>query len=104
MFRSDPPLPEVFRPIDQTPSAHQPAFCHRPNIDPNVSETLTDSDSDDLVTLPERLKGKTGGVESFEREESPGEGAGSSCPKKPRITVSVFYRRVLRGVSRGECL
>lgn len=80
MFRSDPPLPEVFRPGHMTPSAHQPFHVHRPDVDPDIIEKLSDSDSDDHATLADILKDKSKGVDSG--SELPiGEDA-SSCPKK----------------------
>ena len=56
-------------------------------MDPDVTESLSGSDSDDRVTLAELMKGKTGGVEPLAREGSPGPEVGTSCPKKPRTTV-----------------
>ena len=87
VFRSDPPLPEVFRPSHMTPSAHLRPHEFRPDLDPDDSETLSSSDSDDRATLAELMKGKTGGVGSLARERSPEPEAGPSCPKKPRTTV-----------------
>ena len=52
-----------------------------------MTEALSDSDSDDHVTLAEVLKGKTGGVKSDKRSKLPEGEATSSCPKKPRTTV-----------------
>ena len=82
VFRSDPPLPEVFRPSHMTPSAHLRPHEFRPD-----SETLSTSNSDDRATLAELIKGKMGGVESLAREGSPEPEAGPSCPKKPRTTM-----------------
>jgi len=87
IFRSDPPLPEVYRPRHMTPSAHLQPHDYRPDLDPTVSETLSSSDSDDRVPLAELVKGKMGGVGSLARERSPGPEVGTSCPKKPRTTV-----------------
>ena len=56
-------------------------------MDPDVTESLSGSDSDDRVTLAELMKGKTGGVKSLVHEGSPEPEAGPSCPKKPRTTV-----------------
>ena len=69
------------------PSAHLQPHDYQPDLDPTVSETLPSSDSDDRVTLADLMKGKTGGVGSLAREESPGPEAGTSCPKKPRTTM-----------------
>ena len=69
------------------PSAHLRPHDYRPDLDPTVSETLSSSDSDDRVPLAELVKGKTGGVGSLSHEESPGPEAGTSCPRRPRITV-----------------
>ena len=87
VFQSDAPLPEVFRPSHMTPSAHLRPHEFRPDLDLDVSKTLSSSDSDDRATLADLMKGKTGGVELLAREESPGPEAGISCPKKPRTTV-----------------
>ena len=87
IYRSDPPLPEVYRPSHMTPSAHLRPHEHRPDLDPNVSESLSSSDSDDRVTLADLVKGKMGGVESLAREGSPGPEVGTSCRKKPRTTM-----------------
>ena len=54
---------------------------------PDVTESLSGSDSDDRVTLAELMKGKTGGVESLDCEGSPEPEASTSCPKRPRTTV-----------------
>ena len=70
-----------------TPSAHLRPHEHRPDLDPNVLESLSSSDSNDRVTLADLVKGKTGGVESLAREGSPGPEVGTSCPKKPGTTV-----------------
>jgi hypothetical protein len=87
VFRSDPPLPEVFRPSHMTPSAHLRPHEFRRDLDPDISETLSNSDSVDRATLAELIKGKMGGVESLAREGSPEPEAGPSCPKRPRTTV-----------------
>ena len=87
IFRSDPPLPEVFQPNHMTPSAHLRPHEFRPDLDLDVSKTLSSSDSDDRVTVAELMKGKAGGVETMSRERSPEPEAGTSCPKKPRTTV-----------------
>ena len=70
-----------------TPSAHLRPHEYRPDLDPNVSESLPSSDSDDRVTLADLVKGKTGGIESLAREGSPGPEVGTSCCKKPRTTM-----------------
>ena len=70
---------------DLRASSHQPFNRHK--LDPNVTEALSNSDSDDRVTLTEVLKGKTGGVDSDTRSGSPEGEAVSSCPKKPKTTV-----------------
>ena len=70
---------------DLRASSHQPFNHHK--LDPNVTEALSNSDSDDRVTLAEVLKGKTGGVDSDTRSGSPEGEAASSCPKKPKTTV-----------------
>jgi len=80
-------LLEIFRPFDQRPSCQQPEFVYRPDIDPNVLETLSDSDFDDRTTFAEVLKDRMGGVDSGIRSESPEGEAAASCPKKPRTTV-----------------
>ena len=85
VFRSYPPLPEIFWPFNQRPSSQQPACVSHPDLD--VLETLSDADSDDHATLAEYLKGKMGGGESFDREGSPKDEAATSCPKRPRTTV-----------------
>ena len=68
------------------PSAHQPSHVIRPDIDPDVTEDLLDSDSDDRTTLADIMKGKTD-VDSNTRSGSPDKEAATSCPKKPRTTV-----------------
>jgi len=80
-------LPEVFRPSHMTPSAHLRPHEFKPDLDPDVSETLSSSDSDDRFTLAELVKGKIGGVESLVREVSPELEADTSHPKRPRTTV-----------------
>ena len=80
-------MPEVHRPSHMTPSAHLRPHDYRPDLDPTVSETLSSSDSDDLVPLAEVVKGKMGGLGSLSSDGSPGPEAGTSCPKKPRTTV-----------------
>ena len=83
MFRSDAPLPEVPRPLQETPSAHRPFVDSHP--DSAEFDSLSGDDSDGGATLAEDVKGKA--VESLDREESPEPEAGTSCPKKPRTTV-----------------
>ena len=87
MYRSDPPFVEVHRPDYMTPSAHLRPHEYRPDLDPNVSESLSGSNSDDRVTLADLVKGKAGGVKSLAPEGSPGPEVGTSYPKKPRTTV-----------------
>ena len=69
------------------PSAHLQPHEYRPDLDLDISKTLSSSDSDDHATLAELIKGKMGGVESLAREGSPEPEAGPSCPKKPRTTM-----------------
>ena len=83
MFRSVAPLPEVHRPLHQTPSSHLPFVDSHP--DPAELDDLSGEDSDEGATLAEDVKDKA--VESLDREESPEPEAGTSCPKKPRTTV-----------------
>ena len=83
VFWSDAPLPEVPRPLHQTPSAHRPFVDSHP--DSAEFDSLSCDDSDGGATLAEDVKGKA--VESLDREESPEPEAGTSCPKKPRTTV-----------------
>ena len=83
MFRSDAPLPEVPRPLHQTPSAHRPFVDSHP--DSAEFDSLSGDDSDGGATLAEDVKGKA--VESLARGESPEAEAGGSCPKKPRTIV-----------------
>ena len=82
-----PPLPEVFRLSHMMLSAHLQPHKYRPDLDPDISKTLSSSDSDDHATLAELIKGKMGGVESLAHEGSPGPEVGTSCPKRPRTTV-----------------
>ena len=74
------------------PSAHLRPHEYRPDLDPTILETLSSSDSDDRVPLAELVKAKTGGVGSFSHEGNLGPEAGTSCPKKPRMTV--WKRRI----------
>ena len=83
LFRSDAPLPEVPRPLHQTPSVHQPFVDSHPNS--AEFDDLSDDDFDGGATLAEDAKGKV--VESLGRGESPMAEAGTSCPKKQRTTV-----------------
>ena len=83
VFRSDAPLPEVPRPLHQTPSAHQPFVDSHP--DSAEFNDLSYDYSDGGAALAEDLKGKA--VESLGRGESPEAEVGTSCPKKPRTTV-----------------
>ena len=70
-----------------TPSAHLRPHEYRLDLDPNASEVLSSSDSDDHATLAELIKGKMGGVKSLAREGSPGHEVSTSCSKKPRTTM-----------------
>ena len=81
VFRSDPPLPEVFQMSCMMPSAHLRPREFRLDLDPTISKTLSSSDSDDRVTLADLVKGKTGGVESSAREESPCDTSGVNLAK-----------------------
>jgi hypothetical protein len=83
VFRSDAPLPEVPRPLHQTPSAHQPFVDSHPNS--AEFDDLLDEDSDGGAALAEEVKGEA--VESLGRGESPESEAGTSCPKKLRTTM-----------------
>ena len=83
VFQSNAPLPEVPRPLHQTPSTHQP-FVNS-HMDSTEFNDLSDDDSDGGAALAEDVKGKA--VESLGRGESPEAEAGGSCPKKPRTIV-----------------
>ena len=83
MFRSDAPLPEVPRPLHETPSAHRPFVDSHP--DSAEFDILSGDDSDGGVALAEDVKGKV--VGSLGRGDSPEAEVGASCPKKPRIAV-----------------
>ena len=83
VFRSDAPLPEVPRPLHQTPSAHRPFVDSHSDL--AEFNSLSGDDSDGGTTLAEDVKGKA--VESLGRGESPEAEAGCSCPKKTRIIV-----------------
>ena len=83
MFRSDAPLPEVPRPLHETPSAHRPFVDSHP--DSAEFDSLSGDDSDGGVALAEDVKGKA--VGSLGRGDSPEAEVGASCPKKPRIAV-----------------
>ena len=86
VYRRDPPLPEIFRPSHQTPSAHRPAVVS--HADTADLEALSDIDSDDEdAALADDVKGKSVVGDSFDCEGSPEGEATSSCPKKPRTTV-----------------
>ena len=80
-------MPEVFRPSHMTPSAHLRPHEFRPDLDLDVSKTLSSSDSDDRATLADLMKGKMGGVELWLVRGVWGPEAGISCPRKPRTTV-----------------
>ena len=83
MFRSDAPLPEVPRPLHETPSAHRPFVDSHP--DSAEFDSLSGDDSDRDVALAEDVKGKA--VGSLGRGDSPEAEVGASCPKKSRTTV-----------------
>ena len=83
VFRSNAPLPEVPRPLHQTPSAHQPFVDSHP--DAAEFDDLLDDDSDGGAALAEDVKGKA--VGSLGRGESPEAEVGASCPKKARTAV-----------------
>ena len=51
MFRSDAPLPEVPRPLHQTPSAHRPFVDSHPDL--VEFDDLSDEDSDGGAALAE---------------------------------------------------
>ena len=53
------------------PSSHLQPHDYRPDLDPTVSERLSNSDSDDRATLADLMKGKMRGVEPLGREGSP---------------------------------
>ena len=83
MFRSDAPLPEVPRPLHETPNAHRPFVDSHP--DSAEFDSLSGDDSDGGVALAEDVKGKV--VGSLGRGDSPEAEVGASCPKKPRTAV-----------------
>ena len=88
MFRSDAPLPEVPRPLHETPSAHRPFVDSHP--DSTEFDSLSGDNSDGGVALAEDVKGKA--VGSLGRGDSPEAEVGANCPEKPR--TSVRKRRV----------
>ena len=83
MFRSDAPLPEVPRPLHETPSAHRPFVDSHP--DSTEFDSLSGDNSDGGVALAEDVKGKA--VGSLGRGDSPEAEVGASYPKKPRTAV-----------------
>ena len=83
MFRSDAPLPEVPRPLHETPNAHRPFVDSHP--DSVEFDSLSGDDSDGGAALAEDVKGKAAG--SLGQGESPEAEVGTSCPKKSRIAV-----------------
>ena len=83
MFQSDAPLPEVPRPLHETPSAHRPFVDSHP--DSAEFDSLSGDDSDGGVALAEDVKGKA--VGSLCRGDSPEAEVGASCPKKLRTAV-----------------
>ena len=72
VYRSDPPLSEIYRPSHMMPRAYLQPHYYRSDLDPTVLETLSSSDSDDRATLADLMKGKTGGLELLAREGSLG--------------------------------
>ena len=83
VFRSDAPLPEVPRPLHETPSAHRPFVDSHP--DSAEFDSLSGDDSDGGAALAEDVKGKA--VGSLGRGDSPEAEVGASYPKKPRTAV-----------------
>ena len=83
MFQSDAPLPEVPRPLHETPSAHRPFVDSHP--DSAEFDSLSGEDSDGGASLAEDVKGKA--VGSLGGGESPETEGCTSCPKKPRTAV-----------------
>ena len=83
MFWSDAPLPEVPRPLHETPSAHRPFVDSHPDL--AEFDSLSGDDSDGGVALAEDVKGKV--VGSLGRGDSPEAEVGASCPKKLRTAV-----------------
>ena len=83
MFWSDAPLPEVPRPLHETPSAHRPFVDSHP--DSAEFDSLSGDDSDGGVALAEDVKSKTVGF--LGRGDSPEAEVGASYPKKLRIAV-----------------
>ena len=83
VFQSDAPLPEVPRPLHQTPSVHRPFVDSHP--DSAKFDSLSGDDSDGGATLAEDVKGKV--VGSLGGGESPEAEGCTSCPKKPRTAV-----------------
>ena len=86
VFRSDAPLPQIFRLLHQMPSSQQSAIDS--HLDPADLAALSDIDSDDDdATLAVGVMGKAGDVGSLDRDRSPEPEAGTTCPKKLRTTV-----------------
>ena len=83
MFRSDAPLPEVPRPLHETPSAHRPFVDSHP--DSAEFDSLSGDDSDGGASLAEDVKGRA--VGSLGWGESPEGEVGTSCSKKLRTAV-----------------
>ena len=83
MFQSDAPLPEVPRPLHETPNAHRPFVDSHP--DSAEFDSLSSDDSDGGASLAEDVKGRA--VGSLGWGERPEAEVGISCPKKPRIAV-----------------
>ena len=83
MFWSDAPLPEVPRPLHETPSAHRPFVDSHP--DSAEFDSLSGDDFDGGVALAKDVKGEA--VGSPGRGNSPEAEVGASCPKKLRTAV-----------------
>ena len=67
VYRSDAPLPKVFRPLHETSSSHQPFIDSY--LDSTDLAELSDKSSDEDTTLAENVKGKA--VEYLDREATP---------------------------------
>ena len=83
MFQSDAPLPEVPRPLHETPSAYRPFVDSHP--DSAEFDSLSDDDSDGGASLAKDVKVRA--VRSLGRGESPEAEVGTSRPKKLRTAV-----------------
>jgi len=83
VFRSDAPLPEVPRPLHETPSAHRPFVDS--HSDSAEFDSLSGDDSDRGVALAEDVKGKA--VGSLGGGKNPEAEGCTSCLKKPRTAM-----------------